>query len=193
MSFPDLIITRLVEEPRDRAVSAILRAMAQAIDAGAEIEPEPERRDTTHRVVRTGPLDLPRRADFSICKSSRTLFCRVESEVASEGGAVTARVGETFTVEIGAFAWDAAEITIHAKAEPDWNPVRLWFLEWFQSRHSDVSPELFGAVHSLDGPEPLPGGWGLTIDFGSAPAAVVPEFILALAETGAEGATIGHR
>ena len=192
MAFSDLILTRLVEEPRDRAVSAILRAMARAIEAGAEVVPEPERRDAARRVVRTGPLDLPRRADFSIAQNGRTLFCRIESEAPDPGERVAVAVGESFLAEIGPFAWDALALEVEGgPAEPDWRPLRRWFLEWFQSRHADVTPELLGAVHTLDGPTRTAVGWAFTVDLGSAPPAALRELLVALSETGASRVRIG--
>lgn len=192
MAFSDLILTRLVEEPRDRAVSAILRAMARAIEAGADVVPEPERRDAARRVVRTGPLELPRRADFSIARDGRTLFCRIEGEAPGPAETVMAEVGESFLAEIGPFAWDALALEVESgPLQPDWEPLRRWFLEWFQSRHGDLAPELLGAVHTLDGPTRTAAGWGFTIDLGSAPPAALRELLVALSETGATRVRLG--
>ncbi len=192
MAFSDLILTRLVEEPRDRAVSAILRAMARAIEAGAEVAPEPERRDAARRVVRAGPLDLPRRADFAIASGGRTLFCRVEAEAPEAGEAVTASVDDAFFAEIAPFAWDALRIRLQGgPTQPDWRPLRRWFLEWFQSRHADLAPELLGAVHTFDGPTRTAAGWAFTIDLGSAPPAALRELLVALSETGATRVRLG--
>ena len=193
MALPDVILMRLMEAPRDRAVGAILEGVARAIDAGADVIPEPERRDAARRVVRTGDLRLPRRADFSINKGGRTLFCRIESSPVPEGNSVVVRAGDGFIAEIEPFRWDQAEVTLYGEQErPNWTPLRHWFLEWFQSRHTDVSPELSGAVHSVDGPRRIPGGWTLTIDFGSAPPTCVTDLVHALAESGAERMRIGQ-
>jgi hypothetical protein len=70
-------------------------------------------------------------------------------------------------------------------SEPDWGPLRHWFLEWFQSRLSEVAPDLLGAVHSLDGPWRRGQGWAFTVDFGSAPLACLDNLIAALGEAGA--------
>ena len=193
MATPNLILTRLVEDPRDRSVAAILEAMARAIDAGADVEPEPERRDASGRVIRSGPLKLPRRADLSLAEGGRTLFCRIESRLAEDGTAAVVRTGEGFSAEIHPFRWEAAEVTVQARQEElNWTPLRQWFLEWFQSRHTELAPDLLGAVHSIDGPRRVPGGWALTVDFGSAPTACVTELVHAIAETGAESMRIGQ-
>jgi hypothetical protein len=193
MTTPHLILTRLVEDPRDRSVAAILEAMARAIDAGAEVEPEPERRDAATRVIRSGPLKLPRRADLSLAEGGRTLFCRVESQLGPPGNAAVVRTAEGFSAEIETFRWEAAEVTLRAaQAELNWTPLRRWFLEWFQSRHTELAPDLLGAVHSIGGPRRVSGGWSLTVDFGSAPVACVTELVQALAQTGAQSMLIGH-
>ncbi len=193
MAMPNLILTRLVEDPRDRSVAAILEAMARAIDAGADVEPEPERRDASGRVIRSGPLRLPRRADLSLAEGGRTLFCRIESRPGGEGNAAVVRTAEGFSAEIHPFRWEAAEMTVLARQEElNWTPLRRWFLEWFQSRHTELAPDLIGAVHSIDGPRRVPGGWTLSIDFGSAPTASVTELVHALAETGADSMRIGQ-
>ncbi len=193
MTMPHLILTRLVEDPRDRSVAAILEAMARALDAGAEVEPEPERRDAAGRVIRTGPLRLPYRADLSLSEGGRTLFCRIESRPAPPGNAAVVRTAEGFSAEVHPFRWEAAEVVIHATQEqPNWTPVRRWFLEWFQSRHTELAPDLVGAVHSLDGPRETPDGWIFTVDFGTAPSACVTEFVHAVAETGATSMRVGQ-
>ncbi|MEL6766790.1 MAG: hypothetical protein AAFP17_06390 [Pseudomonadota bacterium] len=76
--------------------------------------------------------------------------------------------------------------------EPDWRPLRRWFLEWFQSRFADEAPDLDGAVHSVQGPDRVPGGWRLRIDLGSAPVDAVSALIGALEATGAQRVRIGE-
>ncbi|MEO1274321.1 MAG: hypothetical protein AAFV96_02670 [Pseudomonadota bacterium] len=76
--------------------------------------------------------------------------------------------------------------------EPDWRPLRRWFLEWFQSRFADEAPDLDGAVHSVQGPDRVPGGWRLRIDLGSAPVDAVSGLIGALEASGAQRVRIGE-
>lgn len=193
MSTPNLILTRLVEDPRDCSVAAILEAMARALDAGADVGPEPERRDAAGRVIRSGPLHLPRRADLALSEGGRTLFCRIESLPGSPGNVAVMQTAGGFSAEIRPFRWEAAELTVLAQQEElNWMPVRCWFLEWFQSRHTELAPDLLGAVHSIDGPRQVVGGWGLTVDFGTAPTACVTELVQAIAETGAQSMRIGQ-
>ncbi|MEM7566628.1 MAG: hypothetical protein AAF321_05290 [Pseudomonadota bacterium] len=78
-----------------------------------------------------------------------------------------------------------------ASDEPDWRPLRRWFLEWFQSRFSDEAPDLDGAVHALQGPDRVSGGWRLRIDLGSAPVEAMSDLVAALEATGARRVRIG--
>ncbi|MEM6354572.1 MAG: hypothetical protein AAF844_02680 [Pseudomonadota bacterium] len=85
-----------------------------------------------------------------------------------------------------------AKIELGDGSEPDWRPLRRWFLEWFQSRFADEAPDLDGAVHSVQGPDRVPGGWRLRIDLGSAPVDAVSALIEALEATGAHRVRIGE-
>jgi len=183
----------MIEPLRELAIGAILDALARELDADVDVDPEPELRDAAGAVARSGPLNLPRRGDLAVTKDGRTLLRRIESEPPPTGKSLVAQHSSGFEAEILPFRWDAAAVTVLAKQEqPNWAPLRRWFLEWFQSRYSEVAPDLYGAVHSLDGPCRVRGGWAFTIDFGSAPATCVIDLIAALAKSGAERMRIGQ-
>lgn len=187
MDMTDPALSRLIEPLRDLAIGAILDQMARELEAGADVDPEPELRDAAGMVARSGPLSLPRRGDLAVTKDGRTLLRRIESGRPAPGRSLVAQHSGGFEAEMVPFRWDAAKLTVVAKQEqPNWGPLRRWFLEWFQSRYSEVAPDLYGAVHSLDGPRAVAGGWAFTVDFGSAPAACITDLIAALARSGAE-------
>jgi hypothetical protein len=174
-------------------VAVLLEAVAKALDAGADIVAEPELRDATGTIARSGLLNLPRRADIAVTREGRTRTIRIESRPLARGKPAVVATKDGFVIEIAPFRWDAAAMTVFAHGtEPDWAPLRRWFLEWFQSRHGDTAPELFGAVHSLDGPAQRGRDWGFTVDFGSAPVACLTDLIGALAEAGAERMRLGQ-
>lgn len=186
MTPPDPALSRLIAPLREQTIGAILEAMARALEADADVIPEPELRDADGRVARSGPLNLPRRGDLAVTSRGRTLIRRIESGPVSGANALVVRTSGGFEAEITAFRWEAADLTVFAGGErPDWGPLRRWFLEWFQTRYSEVAPDLYGAVHSLDGPRRVPGGWGFTADFGSAPVACIVALIAAVADSGA--------
>jgi hypothetical protein len=192
MNLPDPALSRLIEPLRDLSIGAIQEAMARELEADAEVVPEPELRDAAGKIARSGPLNLPRRGDLAVTRNGRTLMRRIESDPVPAGPSMVAQTTDGFEAEIHPFRWDKAKLTVIARQEmPNWGPLRRWFLEWFQSRYSEVAPDLFGAIHSLDGPRAIPGGWTFIIDFGSAPAACVTDLIAAVAASGAERMRIG--
>jgi len=185
-------LSDLVEPVRDQAVGELLQALASDLDSGAEVVAEPVERDPAGRVRREGPLDLPWRADLRVTRAGRSLMRRIESPapVSFEPLCLVAEGG--FTTVISPFRWEAAALLIEThRNRPDWRPLRLWFLEWFQSRIGELAPDLDGAVHRLTGPRQGPEGYRLTVDLGSAPFAAFMGLIAAVEETGGMRLRIG--
>lgn len=177
---------------REDAISALLLAQARAIEAGAEIEPEPVRRDAAGRVRRQGRLSLPCRGDLSVTMDGRTLIQRVEARRITAFPPIELRTRSDFSGTIRPFRWEDAGIRLEMRdARPNWKPLRLWFLEWFQPRHTRLEPELAGVVHALDGPDERGDAWHAYLDFGSAPIAAVASLIEAAGKTGCTRLTIG--
>lgn len=186
MTEGDSVLAELAAPPREQAVTGLLREMAQEIGLGAEVVAEPELRDPAGAVARGGALKLPRRGDLAVTRDGRISLREVAVAAPAPGVPVVLATEGGFVAEVGPFRWDAARLTVFSGLpEPDWAPLRRWFLEWFQSRLSEVAPELLGAVHSLEGPSRRGRGWAFTLDFGSAPVACLDDLIAALAETGA--------
>ena len=178
---------------REGSVAALLTAQARAIDAGADIDPEPLRRDPSGRVKRQGRLDLPSRGDLAVTLDGRTLIQKVESRRVAEFESLEARTVSGFTAVIHPFRWEDAEITINGEVEtPNWVPLRLWYLEWFQPRQTRLQPDLGAVVHALDGPDRGGASWRIRVDFGSAPVGALAALIEAVSETGASGLRIGN-
>ena len=186
MTLADPALRKLVEPLRDAAIGEILEAMARELEDEADVVPEPEIRDAEGKITRSGPLNLPSRGDLLVTKEGRTLVRRIEGGPPEGTKSLVVQAGRNFEADLRPFRWDAAVMTIFAKQRaPNWAPLRRWFLEWFQSRYSEVAPDLYGAVHRLDGPREVKGGWEFTVDFGSAPAGCLVDLITAVAATGA--------
>jgi len=193
MAQTDARLADLLSPIRAQGAVALLDAIARTLETGAEVEAEPVLRDADGRVRREGPLALPRRADLMVARDGQTLPACTETEAALALMPDTLHYPGGFRVVIASFRWDAAEILIETRdGAPDWQPIRQWFLEWFQSRHADVAPELAGAVHALEGPRAGLDGWRLTVDFGSAPVAALTALIAAASETGARRMRLGE-
>ncbi|MGF1447582.1 MAG: hypothetical protein ACFBRM_15475 [Pikeienuella sp.] len=181
-----------VEPLRNHAVGTLLQAIAEAIEQGAEVEPEPVLRDAEGRVVRSGPLSLPRRGDVAVTRAGRRLIRRVEGGGLDSFEPMTLVADGGFTTVLAPFPWEEATLIVETvQPKPDWGPFRLWFLEWFQPRMSDVAPDLDGVVHAVEGPWPAGGAYRIGVDFGSAPTAAVAGLIAAVGQSGALRLRIG--
>lgn len=189
----DLLRERLAPV-RESSITALLTAQARAIDAGAEIIPEPVRRTPQGAVKREGRLDLPQRGDLSVTMDGRTLIQRVEGRRAAPFDPFVPLGAEGPAAVVAPFRWEDAEIFAEAgPGAPNWTPLRLWYLEWFQPRQTRLAPDLCGALHAVSGPEAVSGGWRLRIDFGSAPLSAVSALLIALEDTGVGAIRIGDR
>jgi hypothetical protein len=186
-------IADLLEPVRDLYVSELLEAMAAELEAGGEVDAEPVDRDGEGRVRRRPPLDLPARQDLAVRRAGRTLTRRVPGEAALTFRPMTADISDVAAVRIAPFNWGACEVRCRGAAgRPNWTPVRRWFLEWFQARFGEESPDLFGVAHRLDGPVEEPGGWRFTVDLGSASVAGFAQMLAAFAQTGCQRIEVGE-
>ncbi len=182
-----------LEPLRNHGVGALLQALGEAIEQSADVVAEPVRRDPDGAVLRQGPLSLPSRGDVAVTRGGRRLVRRVESGALDCFEPMTLVAEGGFTTVLSPFAWEEAHLIVESRqAKPDWGPLRMWFLEWFQPKVTDVAPELSGALHALDGPWQTPRGWRMTVDFGSAPTASVAALVAAVAESGALRLRVGQ-
>ncbi len=192
MTVPTKDLTERLTLVREATLTALIEAQISAISGGAEVEPEPIRRDAEGRVRRDGPLDLPSRGDLSIIRGGRTVIREIESPPSPTFKSFVAFSAPDFSAEIQPFAWDRAVLDLRiARGQPSWTPLRHWYLEWFQTRPTDLTPEICGAVHRLQGPWRAPGRWRAIVDLGSAPADCIPVLIAAGAQTGCARLRIG--
>lgn len=183
----------LLEPVRDLYVSELLEAVARELDGGADVEPEPIDRDADGRIRRGPPLNLPARHDLRVSRAGRTLLRRVPGAASLSFAPVSGLLSEHAAIRIAPFSWGAVEIVTRCSmSAPNWKPLRLWFLEWFQARYGDESPDLLGAVHGLDGPSAAPGGWRFTVDLGSGSVACFTAMLAALGQTGCAEIRIGE-
>ena len=192
MTIPAEALSERLSAVREATLTALLEAQANALNAGAEIEAEPVKRSVSGEVRRDGPLDLPARGDLKITHDGRTLIRQVSAAHAPVFEAFQAFANPDFRAVIRPFTWDHAVLEVQsAQSQPSWTPLRHWFLEWFQSRPTELSPDLAGAAHRLDGPWSPPAGWRITVDLGSAPPDCIPALIAAIGQSGCAKLTIG--
>lgn len=176
----------ILDPIRSSGVEALLSALAAAIEAGGDVEAEPARQEPGGSTVRSGPLSLPLRGDLAVTRDGRRLVRRIEESEVASFDPVTFIFDGGFTSVIGPFQWGAAELLVEAAQEkPDWGPLRLWYLEWFQARRTDVAPDLAGVLHGLEGPYEGAEGWRFRLDFGSAPVTAASDLVAAVMHSGA--------
>lgn len=192
MTVPAEDLAEKLSAVREATLAALLEAQAAAISDGAEVEPEPIRRDAQGRVRRDGPLDLPSRGDLGVIRDGRTTIRQIEGPPGPDFKPFTAFAAPDFSAGIRPFAWDRAVLDLRTGQNvPSWTPLRHWFLEWFQARPNDLGPELAGALHRLQGPWRAPGRWRLVLDLGTAPASCIPVLIAAVSQSGCARLRIG--
>jgi hypothetical protein len=179
---------------RDLHVAALLETLARELDAGGEVDAEPVDRTAEGRILRRQPLNLPSRRDLRSTRDGRATTLRAPGGRAPLSFApISVEVTRGLTVRIAPFDWSRAQVSARAAAgAPDWTPVRRWFLEWFQARYGEESPDLLGVVHRLDGPEADGDGWRFTVDLGSASVAGFAAMLGAFAQTGCAEIRVGE-
>lgn len=192
MSRLDEGLAHVLEPVRDLAVGELLDLISGSLEQGLEIRNEPILRDDADRVLREGPLHLPARADLVIRDKGRNRMEQAPSAGTLSFDPVTVNRSDGFSAVIAPFRWSAAQILVEGSGTMlNWTPIRRWYLEAFQTRFTDLSPDLDGTVHALSGPSDTDAGWAFEIDFGSAPAETIAEMLDAFALAGAARVVMG--
>jgi hypothetical protein len=182
----------ILEPVRDLYVSAILETMAVELRRGADVDAEPVDRDADGHIRREGALNLPSRHDLRVVRDGRTLMLKVAGETSLEFRTFSAPVSDCATIDVGPFCWGGLTVRVRqAAGQPNWTPLRHWFLEAFQARLGEESPDLLGVAHGLSGPFPDGDGWRFEVDLGSASVPGFIAMIEALGQTGCARIAVG--
>lgn len=188
----DRELAELLGPVRDICVGELLRELSNALEQGSDVQSEPMLRDAEIRIVRSGALHLPRRGDLKVRQGVRSVIRKVPVRRSLLFDPLTVVRSDGFVAIIAPFSWDSARLIAHGSgAGLSWTPLRRWFLEAFQSRYSDLSPDLDGAIHSISGPRNVAEGCEFEIDFGSAPVEAFSEMLDAFAQSGADRVVVG--
>lgn len=196
MTTADPILTAVLTPLRELHLADLLGRMARAIDAGADVVPEPWRRDDDGRVRRDGAMNLPSRHDFEAEESGRISHPVVRTPLpralAASLSPLELVAAPGLSLRVTPFRWESAMLAMEIEGGvPDLAPLRRWFLEFSQPGSEPPDAEdLLGVVHSMSDPEPLPAGIALRIDFGSASVDAVAELAEAAAQAGARHARL---
>lgn len=188
----DAAVKSALAPVRDAYLAHMFRQLRVQRASGHQIVTEVVARDERGVVMRDGVLNLPRRTDFvhetamGPVRNNTHGTARVEFEplrLALEKGA---------HLSISPLEWNKVQLSFEADDDTKrLVRLRLWFLEWFQARHSESSDDLSGVVHSIDGPRKVGNLWFVSIDMGSAPTDAFVELVHVLASRGVKNIAFG--
>lgn len=177
---------------RDTYLSHMFKELRQLRGDGREVTTELVARDETGAVIRDGVLNLPHRSDFSFDALIGKTRRNTKDADRFEFDAIELKLDDDVNLSIRPFSWNRLSLTFDADNDTKrLIRLRLWFLEWFQARHSENTEDLSGVVHAIDGPRKVGEMWNVTIDLGSAPTDAFIELIHVLASRGPRNIMFG--
>lgn len=180
----------------DRSREIYVHALLEMIEANRPCFPEAAFCDENGVPVTEGPLATPYRADLVLEEPGETAgrSVRVPAPEEVKFSPIWFRWEDALHVDMQSFRWDACDIQINALQEVDWQPLRSWFIQWFDMEDAKPLDELglSGVVHYLSDPEMIGAhNYRVQIDFGSAPVEAFDELLDAIRAMGANSIGIG--
>jgi hypothetical protein len=165
---------------RARHVSSFVRTMAGL--GACHVEPALRRADGT--LGADGLPLTPLRVDLIVKASGE----RIAIEPTREAPLSTIR--ELFNgieIEVGPLAWNLATIDAVGAGPASNEPLREWFLRWFDPEDSNTADEmgLYRVVHYMSDVTVKNGGITFTADLGSSPVIAVEDLFSVLVHLGA--------
>jgi len=192
MSRSNDTITTVVEPVRALHLKSFEKELAASASGCDGVTAEPIRRDENGQVVRDGVLNLPSRVDFSCKLQSGYTMSDIKSPKHPDFEPVDLKIDGKLELTIFPFSWDEVQISFETGDDPKrLLRLRLWYLEWFQTRRTKVGSDLSGVVHALRGPKKDGKYWHVCLDMGSAPTAALTELFSVLASRGVDRLTLG--
>lgn len=170
MSYPDQQLEDVFGPVRDQFLVAFVSTLRTARSASPAIDVEPIRKKTDHSIGRAGMLGLPSRDDCVMDPEFSPTTVSPPQQTPVHYREMHFDLGGRLSCEVFPFVWN----DVWVSAEPSCDSallmrVRLWFLDWFQTRLVDGVDEVMGVVHSLDGPYEFGGRHWFQLDLGTAP------------------------
>ncbi|MGB0497324.1 MAG: hypothetical protein ACPGID_03210 [Rubricella sp.] len=181
------VLLDILTPVRDIFLSRLLEEMADALERGFECDTDVVRRDERGDLYRSGPLHLPERYDLATDAGRERATFDVEDSLVVRFDPMNLTLSNGAPVTILPFQWNAVVVAVDLEeGKPDWGGVRRWYLENFQSRFDEDTPEFHGAIHRLQGPEGGPRSWRMTLDLGTASVDCLADLLEAFAVMGAQ-------
>lgn len=173
---------------RDIFLSRMLEEMAAALDRNHEVQTDVVRREETGGALdRTGPFKLPVRADLATDTRSGRKFYDIDDDLMVEFDPLVTAMPKGGEVQISPFRWNHLQVDVRIAEDrgPDWQPLRRWYLEGFQPRFDEDTPEFQCVLHRLSGPSGAGPDYRFEIDLGTASVDAIPDLLEALEQCGA--------
>ncbi|MBM0103275.1 hypothetical protein JM946_00900 [Steroidobacter sp. S1-65] len=158
--------------------------LSEAVRNHPESFVEPALRTADGTLAREGTPPTPYRADLIVKSTGETVQIDSTRRLTFRDAAFDLN---RFTVHIGSFFWDCANVRVTGVTALEQDLLTTWFERWFDTEDEREPDQtgLFGVVHSLSDVEVAGDAWMFQIDFGSAPADACTDLIASLESAGA--------
>lgn len=154
---------------RDQYLVAFLSTIRRIRQRDERLDVEPIRK-SSGKILRQGILSLPERCDGAIGPHipQSPMIVPVLDAVHTQPDQLI--IADNLACTVYPFVWDDVWISATPPcASALLMRIRLWYLDWFQSRIVDSTDIVAGAVHRLAGPYEQEGAHWLHLDLGTAP------------------------
>lgn len=190
-----MAIGQLLEQIRDYYIDRFVSAInEQSVGQDVTIAHELAFRNRVGDLVTAGQLDLPLRADLIVIRDGM-----VANSLQIDTVGTVSFVPICFnwpehdlSVQMGPFQWNWLQLRIYGlPPSSDYEPLREWFMLWFQD-DDPRGEELLGGVHFLSDPWIVDGAMQFSIDLGTAPVRSFEELLVAVGRMRPERLSIGQ-
>lgn len=192
MSRSNTYFKSVIETARETQVTELESAfkISKLSQPGSKVEAMA--RDKDGAVLRGGVLNLPTRLDILMPMSGTWTARDVALTQPAHFEPVSYTIDRSLEVTLFPFSWNDLQISFETGDDPKrLLRLRMWYLEWFQSRVLGNGAPSKGVVHAIHGPERVDDLWNLRIDMGSAPAEALIELFSVMASRGVSSITVG--
>lgn len=190
-----MALGQLLDQIRDYYVSRFIDAINEhSANDGVSVVHETAFCNAEGEIVTEGTLALPLRGDVLIIRDGMVSdsFQIDTKEMLSFDPITFDWPDNAFDVQLQPFQWNWMQVRIFGlPSDPDWQPLRSWFLRWFRE-NDPADDELLGGVHFLSDPEDGEDCSQLSIDLGTAPVESIEELLDVLGEMGTHRVQIGQ-
>lgn len=189
------VLGQLLNQIRDYYVSRFIDAVNEHSGiVGVTVAHETAFCNAKGEVVAAGELSLPARGDLLLVRDGAVSdSVRIDTNGMLSFEPIAFSWAESnLNVDLRPFQWNWMQLRIFGlQPNPDWTPIRDWFIRWFQE-NDPAEDELLGGVHCLTDPKEGDGCSLVSIDLGTAPVESFEELLDAIGQLGADRVQIGQ-